>query len=145
MRLARFLAMVDAYGGDPERWPAGERDAALILARSSLDAARALASARTTDALLQSASDRGIDDQAGLAALRSCIIARAVPQAKNWVVRWLGFDIGPAQLWPSLAGLALASVLGFGVGVGGVLESESARDFEFAGGLTAVDSPFGAQ
>jgi hypothetical protein len=142
--LPRFRAIVDAYGATPERWPEAERAAALNLARSSIVAARALAEARRVDMVLRLDADREIP-AARLARLQAGIVARAVPQAKNWMVRWLGFDIAPAQLWPSVAGLALASALGFVVGVGGLLQSEAARDVEYASGYPTVDSAFGVQ
>jgi hypothetical protein len=31
MNETRLLELIDAYGADPERWPAGERPAALSL------------------------------------------------------------------------------------------------------------------
>jgi hypothetical protein len=51
MDEARFQALLDAYGGDPRRWPADERAAAQAFAAAQprsqalLDAARALDSA----------------------------------------------------------------------------------------------------
>src|SRR5690606_40615752 len=50
--LERLATLLDAYGGDPQRWPEAERDAALALIAASADARRLHDEARRLDALL---------------------------------------------------------------------------------------------
>jgi len=49
---ARFAVLLDAYGADPERWPEGERAAALALLRREPEAQALRARAARLDALL---------------------------------------------------------------------------------------------
>ncbi len=143
MKLRRFSAIVDAYGSRAEYWPEAERFAAVELSRSSIEAARILADARRLDgALTRSALGQVHVDAAGLDALRNRICrAAAQPATVGWFGRWFGFDITPSQLWPSVAGLALATVLGFGVGIGGLLQGESSRDADDVAALSSIDLP----
>jgi len=55
LTLERFAALVEAYGGNVERFPAHERVAARALAQRSREAQQMLAGARALDALLASA------------------------------------------------------------------------------------------
>jgi hypothetical protein len=57
LTLARFGALVEAFGGDFERFPLHERAQARALALSSRDAQRLLEAARAFDGLLASARD----------------------------------------------------------------------------------------
>ncbi|MEW6272886.1 MAG: hypothetical protein AB1689_26725, partial [Thermodesulfobacteriota bacterium] len=50
--LERLATLLDAYGGDPLRWPDGERDAALALIAGSAEARRMQEEARRLDAVL---------------------------------------------------------------------------------------------
>jgi hypothetical protein len=50
--LARFEQLVDAYGGEPERWPSTERDAALLLLQHEPRARALQAAALRLDAQL---------------------------------------------------------------------------------------------
>jgi len=126
MKLRRFEEILDAYGATPERWPERERADALALARSSIAAARSLAEARRLDAALAAweAHDLSVEP-ARFSSMLSRIVAAAAPRPIGWFVEWFGFELGPRQLWPSAAGLALMTVLGFAVGMGGLLQLES--------------------
>lgn len=142
MKLRRFEAIIDAYGADPGRWPEGERADALELARSSLDAARTLAEARRLDAALGSwALPEMPPHSARHAALRAQIVAATGPRPKNWIFEWFGFDLRPQQLWPSAAGVALLTGLGFAVGFGGLLQVDTGHDPEDATIISALDFP----
>lgn len=55
MSLERLRAILDAYGAAPERWPATERTAAVLLLDSSEDARRAHAEAMRLDIVLDHA------------------------------------------------------------------------------------------
>jgi len=129
VKLARFNALLDAYGAAPERWPERERADALLLARSSVTAARALAQARILDDALQTSSFPDIAAEPGrFVLLQSRILAAAHPIAKSWFGRLLGVDIPRSQLLPSLASLAVATVLGFAVGISGLMQADIAKD-----------------
>lgn len=52
MTLARFSALLDAYGGEPSRWPESERAAAEAFLRSDAEARRLCADAAKLDGLL---------------------------------------------------------------------------------------------
>ena len=139
MKLGRFQAILDAYGASPERWPEHERAAALTLSRSSVVAARALAEARVLDAALDAMDDAELAPAPErLSMLQTRIIAAALPRAKSWFVQWLGLDLGPAQLWPSLAGCGFMVVLGFAVGFGGLIGGTS-HDSDEGIVLSSVD------
>jgi hypothetical protein len=142
VKLGRFSAILEIYGADPERWPADEREAALVLAKSSVPAARALIDARALDSLLlQQAFPDIAEEPEQFTLLHSAIVAGARRRAATWFGRWFGIDLAPSQLWPSVAGLALATVLGFAVGLGGLLQAETDHDADEVSVLTAIDLP----
>jgi hypothetical protein len=143
VKLSRLSAILKAYGADPERWPADEREAALKLTRSSVPAARALAEARMLDSVLLSQSFPEIaDEPERFAVLHSAIVSATRRRTSpTWFGRWFGFDLTPSQLWPSIAGLAVASLLGFAVGLGGLLQTETDHDFDQISVLLPIDLP----
>jgi hypothetical protein len=140
VKLGRFSAILEAYGADPQRWPSDEREDALALTKSSVPAARALAEARALDAILLQQAFPDIARQAErFAVLHSAIISGARRRTGTWFGRWFGIDLAPSQLWPSVAGLALATVLGFAVGLGGLLQVETDHDADEVSVLSAID------
>jgi hypothetical protein len=141
VKLGRFSAILDAYGAEPERWPERERADALVLSRSSVAAARALAQARMLDAALKSAEAFDLEaEPVRFAHLHSRIMSNARTLGASWFVRWFGVDVTPRQLWPSVAGLALATLLGFAVGMTGLLQLDNPRDGDDTL-LSAIDEP----
>lgn len=102
--LARFEALLDAYGAEPRRWPADRRAAAEALLARSAEARAMQASAARLDALLDTAAI-----EPAPAHLVGRVIA-AAPQPKvargGWFAGWLK----PAT------GLAFAAVLGLALG-----------------------------
>jgi hypothetical protein len=133
-------AILDAYGADPARWPTDEREAALALTRASLPAARALADARALDAALLRQSFPDIADEADrFTLLHAAIVSTTRRAASTWFGRWFGFDLAPSHLWPSVAGLALASVLGFAVGLGGLLQTETDHESDELAVVSPID------
>ncbi|MDB5397643.1 MAG: hypothetical protein JWM91_5149 [Rhodospirillales bacterium] len=146
MKLGRFSAILDAYGAAPERWPAHEREAALELARSSLPAARALSEAHALDTTLLRMSVPDIEsDPERFISLRSAIVSAAQPRIGNWFDRWLGVDLTPSQLWPSVAGLTVATLLGFAVGLGGLIQIDPDHDADDVAVLSSIDLPAASQ
>ncbi len=141
MKLARFNAILDAYGAAPDRWPARERADALALSRSSVVAARALAQARALDAALRNSCMFDLEiEPARFAYLHSQIMTRTRPRAAGWFLRWIGIDLTPRQIWPSVAGLALATLLGFAVGLSGWMQLDNPRDSDDSV-LSSIDVP----
>ncbi|CAB3759864.1 hypothetical protein [Paraburkholderia humisilvae] len=108
MTPERFRTIIEAYGADARRWPAGERDAALAWADQHRDEAHALfASCAPLDAWLA-------DDAPALpdAALIQRIVAsapaprRVSPRARVW---WSGAAFVSAGLAGALAGAFVVS------------------------------------
>ena len=115
MNTERFLALMDAYGGDLQRWPEGERAAALALSEhGSPDLRQRLADAALLDGWLAqdivAAPDEALvhrvmadasNDARVLPGTRSSSVTTRTPW---WRSRWL---------WPSagLAGIGLAGSL----------------------------------
>jgi hypothetical protein len=140
VKLGRFVAILEAYGAAPERWPREERDAALTLTRLSLPAARALNEARALDRALEEAVVPDIAlDPPRFISLHSAIVSAARPRRASWFARWLGIDVTPSQLWPSVAGLAIATVLGFAVGLGGLIQIGPDHDADDVAVLSSID------
>jgi hypothetical protein len=141
VKLSRLSAILEAYGADPARWPAGEREAALALTRSSVPAARALAEARLLDAMLQQQAFPDIADEPDrFTQLHAAIVSQERRRApRTWLGHWFGFDLAPSQFWPSVAGLALATALGFAVGLGGLMQTETDHETDEIAVLSPID------
>jgi hypothetical protein len=144
VELGRFRAILNAYGAAPERWPEDERMDALALTRASVAAARELADARKLDNVLSAAATSAFEIDR-LAVLQHRIVSAAHPMMQSWTWRWFGFNLTPMQLWPSVAGLALATILGFAVGINGVLQTETYHDTDDVLALSSIDPPIGGQ
>jgi len=115
MKLDRLQHLLDAHGADPRRWPAAERaDAEALIARDP-QAARLADAARRLDQALDSFAV----EPAGM-ALQEAILRRArtldAPRRLSWR-DMLGEFLPVRPLWPNLAGLAAAAVLGIGIGL----------------------------
>jgi hypothetical protein len=127
MDAKRFEALAEAYGGDIERWPAGERPAARAYRLTDpLYTGEILAVAQALDGLL-SASPEPLF--AGV--LRERLLAQA-PRRPAW---------RGARAWLSGAGLAAACAAGvlFGANVSGRLASDPTLD-----GISQASSSFDA-
>jgi hypothetical protein len=116
MNETRLKRLLEAYGAESERWPPGDRQAALALLAASPAARALVAEARRLDRLLE-AVPVGSTAPAATAALRRRIAALpAAPEADPAAGGW---TIGPwplTRLWPSAAGLVAAGLIGFVVG-----------------------------
>jgi hypothetical protein len=114
MMIWRFRRLIEAYGADPARWPAGERARAEALLVRSERARRRLAEAQAFDAVLMADAKPAADER-----LIAAVIARATaePQQRQPAQpREFRLDWSLARLWPQAVGLAAAGVLGFVVG-----------------------------
>src|SRR5690606_16810156 len=106
----RFRAMLAAYGADPQRWPAAEREAATRLAAADPELAAELAEAAATDLLLDA-----LPAPVPNPALR--VRLKAIPD--DATLRWTD---RLAALWPfgapwrPAAGLVAAALVGVVVG-----------------------------
>lgn len=101
--LARFGALLDAYGAEPRRWPAGRRAEAEALLARSAEAQALHAAAARLDALI----DTDAVGSAPAHLVGRVIAAAPQPKARGgWFAGWLK----PA------AGLAFAAVLGLALG-----------------------------
>jgi hypothetical protein len=140
-RLSRFNAIIDAYGAEPGQWPEAERAEALALSRASIAAARALTQARALDAALRHGDSVDVElAPARFAQLHARIMAGAATMPKSWFGRMLGIDLEPAQLWPSVAGLAVATVLGIAVGLSGWIQLEGNNEQDDLV-VSSIDAP----
>jgi hypothetical protein len=133
MTPERFQEILDAYGGDANRWPAGERAAAEALAARSPAAQRARAAAQRLDRLL----DRlPIPDappiDAPLLTARVLAAAQTAPADSGIaaILRAAGLR-GPA-----VAGLGLAAAIA-GFAVGWDMSAVDPATDEFSGLLPA--------
>jgi hypothetical protein len=106
MTKTRVLALVDAYGGDPARWPSGEREAAVALLSGDRELARAADEARHLDLMLDS-----LPVPQPSPALR--VALKEIPERGT---PWLEMLAGWIGLWRPAAGLAAAAVLGIVIG-----------------------------
>ena len=132
MNRERFLAMIEAYGAEPRRWPAAERAAGVAFAEADAKAAAALRDAARFDGVL--------DESRPLApspALRRRVVDAAPrPRVRRSPLRW--FAPG--------AGLAAAGVAGVVFGAS-LLAPEPATEsllaeadsYEILGGFEAAE------
>lgn len=116
MTRQRLSELIAAYGTDPRRWPAAEREDALDLLARSPSLQEEIDRMTALDAALDSWPNPAPPalDAAAFAARVS-----AAPQARTRIgvtrrFRW------PAIVWPNAAGLAAAALAGFLVGWSGL-------------------------
>lgn len=122
MDLERLSVLIDAYGVDPRRWPAQERQAAEALLAASAAAQERLRGAARLDQLLSTR----LPEIEPSAVLRNRILASVKPQSRpvaNWrmqLVEALAVLFPRGQATPQFAVLALALAIGIGAGVANV-------------------------
>lgn len=142
MNSNRLTVLLEAYGGDPARWPEHEREAGMALLRSDPAAADV---ARSLDAALDAYAAPPAN-----AALRLKILdaTRKVEQTRRFSLGALVGDLLPWRpLWPNLAGLAVALLIGIGVGFSdigslGAAESDLANQVALFGYDSVEDLTF---
>lgn len=134
MRPERFRTLVDAYGADPARWPARERAAAEALLAGDEQAHAVLDEAAALDRILA-----GAPPVTASTGLRDVIrrMTQDMPQHKplslgEILASWLP----GRRLWPNLAGLAVALVLGVTLGASDIgVSGASAQTVDDLGAL----------
>jgi hypothetical protein len=138
MLLERFRELVDAYGGDPRRWPLTERGPAAELLAASAEARAVLAEAAALDQLLDRAPPTA---PATLDAERLIARATAAGQERPFVP--LAGVMRPTgrRLWLRAASLAAATIIGFVVGWTQLADTSEATaasgsSLDFAGDLS---------
>ena len=114
MRHGRFMRLIGAYGADPARWPEEERAAAGRRMADDPAARAAIDEARRLDALLDRMPPppdvAAIELPAVLPAQRRPVLHRLLRAGRGAV--W--------AVWPRVAALAMASVVGMLIGLSGV-------------------------
>lgn len=114
----RALAILAAYGADPDRWPVAERD----MVRAVVAARPALAARQAEEALLDRLVDAAPAGAAG-SSLKARILAAAGREARRATAKksrasrgWLAalWPFGPP--WQPASALAAAALLGLVVG-----------------------------
>jgi len=134
----RFKAILDAYGADPARWPAGERDAALRFMAQDLRAEAWIDEARTLDGLLMAGFDMDAEaDEAQHARVLAHMLMNpatnvvafprraASPRSKLRIVPLLWTGIG-------LAACLAGATLGIKVGLSSVDDVRAQRVLDLA-------------
>lgn len=137
MQLQRFRELVEAYGGDPRRWPAAERAPAAALLAGSPEAQALLAEAGALDRLLDRTpplSPPILDAERLIARVTGAVQERPIAHS-------IGAIQPPTRgLWLRAAGLAAAAVIGFMVGWTELGTSDataaSGSSLDFAGDLS---------
>lgn len=132
MCLHRFEQIVGAYGANEALWPDDERQAALLLAKSSDEAARVLRKEASLDVLLDLPGDsqRNSDLDGALASMLSAsvyerlcddVVRKATAPPVGWrekfsrLQRWLWPFGAP---WKPALALGVAVIAGLAVGFG---------------------------
>jgi hypothetical protein len=126
MNLERFADLVAAYGSDPHRWPAAERQAAESLLAASAAAQKLMREAADLDALLA----LPIPVIEPSLALRNRIMAQlpAQPKPPGWrsqIAEAIGLLFPGGRMVPQLAALTLALAIGIGAGFANILPVDS--------------------
>jgi hypothetical protein len=119
MRHGRFQRLLEAYGADPARWPEDERAAAERHMAADPAARAAVEAERRLDALL---------GRLPPVPEPSIALPLALPaQRRPLLQRLLHAGHGAAwSMWPRVATLAMASVVGVVIGLSGVADRYSA-------------------
>ncbi|NYZ14093.1 hypothetical protein HL658_16175 [Azospirillum sp. RWY-5-1] len=133
MRIARFIHLAEAHGGDLERWPVAEREAARELLGWSDEARRALEEAQALDIWLDRATP----------AVDAKRVERLASRIEEALDRRGPAPVPPAwtlpRLWPAATFLAVMGLMGVVVGSVGLVPA-SAGATGLAGLVTAGPS-----
>ena len=137
MTEERLRSLLAAYGGDPARWPLGEREAALSLLQMSAAARSAADEARALDAVLGGASAVEVP-----AELTARLLADFTRASSRWSLRRFAVSLTDAvwpgaPLWQPAMAFGLALAIGIGVAMLAPLDLRPSDD---ASGGFALDT-----
>lgn len=148
MTLHRLRQLAEAYGADPRRWPAAERASFEPLIGGQPAARSILRDEQNLDQLLDTwrlnSSDWALERRilATAAMTAQTRAARPWQRVLGWIATlWPGDRLPQGrQLWPQVAGLAAAAMIGFFVGISdlGALDTAGAGNLDEA--LTGISS-----
>ncbi|MGF1462049.1 MAG: hypothetical protein ACFB2Z_02585 [Maricaulaceae bacterium] len=131
----RALAIIEAYGGDPKRWPAAERSQLNALLAHNAQLAAAVDAARQLDGWLDRASVTAPSD-----ALRERVAAQAPRAPRPSVPGWVEL---PDWLRQPAGAIAACLTLGLAIGLGGGVVAFDENAFAGEALLAAsLDPPF---
>lgn len=117
MELERFKQIMDAYGGNPQRWPQAERQAAQILLDTSATAHQWQQEALMLDALLDN-----VAVVAPSAELKNRIFVSVQAFSREvdiwqWLAQWLWGTTWTQHVWRPALALGLPIFFGMGLGL----------------------------
>ena len=117
MNIERVKTIIEAYGGDPSRWPQDERNEALAMLEQSDELELLMNDARQLDALLDAISPADAPNHALRAQILRIAKGSSAPTTIERLLEWL-LDGTPTErvLRPAMASL-LPLLLGFAIGV----------------------------
>ena len=126
MTLERLRAIVEAYGTEPMRWPAAERDAGAALLAKSDEARALLTAAEPLDQLLDAVPPLTPTPGVRAAILAAAPRAGGQSPAAGFGDLWRGFmrELGGWRL----AGAVLGAALVLGIVSGGLLSQMSTAE-----------------
>ena len=126
MNVEEFSALVDAWGGHPDRWPNDRRDAAEALLQESGEAQALLVDAKALDAMLASTADVPVDDALVQSLMAIPATEKQERRAKPAQKKSGGLSLSFRFLFPRLAGVAVsAALIGFVMGTANVVPVDS--------------------
>jgi hypothetical protein len=128
MSEERFKSLVEAYGSEPARWPAAEREAALRLMQASSKARAAVELARELDVKLGAAGAVQVP-----VALTNRLLADFARASQRWTARRLVTSLADAvwpgaPLWQPAVAFGLALAIGVGIAALAPLELRPTDD-----------------
>lgn len=128
MSLERLRAILDAYGAAPERWPATERTAAVLLLDSSEEARRVHAQAMRLDIVLDHANAPPPPPELADRLHRQGASGRGIPRSMAHFLsgRFAGLRSFSNNL-PRPAAFALTALVGIAIGLAIPRGGESGR------------------
>ena len=133
----RFVSLIEAYGGEPARWPVAEREVALRSLASSTTAQAAVAAALQLDRLLIAGPQEPVPP-----ALETKLLADFDRVSRRWsfskFTRAAAQTVWPgAPVWQPACAFGLALVIGFGAALAAPLDLPQSDDA--AGSTFALD------
>ncbi|MFN3230701.1 MAG: hypothetical protein ACE363_00930 [Alphaproteobacteria bacterium] len=144
MILEELKTLIDAYGGDPSRWPDDRRGAAEALVASSREAQALVAEARQLDGLLEQVAPA--EPSTALLSAIGAIpdqVKQDRPQQQASTMGSTGWGFSLRRAFAPMLGAAAALLLGFYVGTLNVVPVEAPFQVADAEVVDLADYVFG--